>query len=58
MLLCFCCCDYNKIKMPRKPGKKKKENPVGCTRKVKDEREVREGYGKIRREPPVVEFGG
>ena len=50
--------DDNKIKMARKPGKKKKENPVGCTRKVKDEREVREGYGKIRREPPVVEFGG
>ena len=30
LLLC-CCCDHNKIKMARKPGKKQKENPVGCT---------------------------
>ena len=26
-----CCCDDNKIKMVRKPGKKQKENPVACT---------------------------
>ena len=25
------CCDDNKIKMTRKPGKKLKEIPVGCT---------------------------
>ena len=29
MLLWF---DDNKMKMARKPGKKQKENPVGCTR--------------------------
>ena len=33
----FICClllsDDNKVKMARKPGKKQKENPVGCTRK-------------------------
>ena len=29
--LLFRCCDDNKIKMARKPGKKQKQNPVGCT---------------------------
>ena len=29
----FRCCDDNKVKMARKPGKKQKENPVGCTGK-------------------------
>ena len=28
--ICFSCCDDNKVKMARKPGKKRKENPVGC----------------------------
>ena len=32
----FCCCDDNKIKMARKPGKKRKGNPVGCTREVRE----------------------
>ena len=27
---CYCC-DDNKVKMARKPGKKQKENPVGYT---------------------------
>ena len=26
-----CCCEDNKVKMARKPGKKQKENPAGCT---------------------------
>ena len=30
----------NKIKMARRLGKKPKENPVGCTGKVKDEKEI------------------
>ena len=34
--------DNNKIKMTRKPGKKHKENPVRCTGKVKDEKEIKE----------------
>ena len=25
----YCCCDENKVKMARKPGKKQKENLVG-----------------------------
>ena len=29
----YCCRDDNKIKMAMKPGKKMKENPVGCTGK-------------------------
>ena len=31
VFLYCCCCDDNKIKMARKPGKKQKENPIGCT---------------------------
>ena len=31
--------DDNKIKMARKSGKKGKENPVGCTREIKDGKE-------------------
>ena len=34
----------NKVKMAKKPEKKQKENPVGCTKKVKDEKGIREGY--------------
>ena len=34
--------DDNKVRMSRKPGKKQKENLVGCTGKVKDEREIGE----------------
>ena len=30
----------NKINVARKPGKKQMENPVGCTGKVKDEKEI------------------
>ena len=30
--LCCCCCDDNMMKTARKPGKKRKENPVGCTK--------------------------
>ena len=30
----------NKVKMARKPGKKQKEISVGCTGKVKDEKEI------------------
>ena len=36
--------DDNKIKMLRKPGNKHKENPAGCTGKVKYEKEIEEGY--------------
>ena len=33
--------DDNRIKMARKPGKKKKENPVGCKKKIyKNENKV------------------
>ena len=32
--------DDNKIKIARKPGKKQKENPVGCIGKVKDEKGI------------------
>ena len=32
--------DDNKMKMARKPGMKQKENPEGCTGKVKDEKEI------------------
>ena len=34
--------DDNKIKMARKPGKKLKENPVGCIGEGKDEKEIYE----------------
>ena len=44
----------NKIKMARKPEKKQKENLVGCTGKVKDEMEIREGYREDKTVPPVV----
>ena len=41
-------CDDNMIKMARKPGKKQKENPVGCTgegkRKKGNKRRVRRRY--------------
>ena len=38
MLLLF---DDNKIKMARMPGKKRKENSIGCVpRKIKDEKEI------------------
>ena len=30
-----CCCNDNKAKMVKKPGKKQKENPVSCTGEVK-----------------------
>ena len=30
-----CCCNDSKIKMARKPGKKQKENSIGCTGEVK-----------------------
>ena len=40
--------------MARKPGKKQKENPVGC----KDEKKAREGFREDKTGPPVVEFGG
>ena len=36
--------DDNKVKMARKPVKKQKENPVGCTGEGKYEKEIREGY--------------
>ena len=50
--------DDNTIKVARKPGKKQKGNLVGCTRKVKDEKEMRKKcIEKIRREPPVIGFG-
>ena len=42
-----CCCDD--IKIARKPGKKQKQNLIGCTTaqgKVKDEKEIKEGYGE------------
>ena len=53
LLLLF---DDNKIKMARKPGKKRNEKPVGCCclppGKVKDEKEMLEkGQEKVRREP-------
>ena len=32
--------DDKKIKMARKPGKKQKENLVGCTGEVKDEKDI------------------
>ena len=42
LLLLF---DDNKIKVARKPGKKQKQNPVGCTREGKrPKRNIREGY--------------
>ena len=44
--------------MARKLGKKQKENPVGCTRKIKIKRKIEKGTEKIRGEPPVVGFGG
>ena len=41
LLLLF---DDNKIKVARKPGKKQKQNPVGCTREGKrPKRNIREG---------------
>ena len=46
MMLLF---DDNKVKKARKPGKKQKGNPVGCTGKVKDEKEKREGNMALRR---------
>ena len=36
--------DDNKTNMARKPGKKQRENPVGCSGESKDEKEIREGY--------------
>ena len=36
--------DDNKIKIAKSPGKKQKENPVGCTGEVKYEKEIGVGY--------------
>ena len=32
--------------MKRKPGKKQKDNPVGCTGKVEDVKKIREEHGE------------
>ena len=45
----ICCCllfDEKKVKMKRKPGKKQKDNPVGCTGKVEDVKKRREEHGE------------
>ena len=44
--------------MARNPKKKQKENPVGCTGEDKRSKVNKRGSEKIRREPPVVGFGG
>ena len=36
--------DDNKVKVARKLGKNPKENPVGALGKVKDKKEIRDGY--------------
>ena len=44
--------DDNEIKMARKPVKKQKENPVGCTGEGKRWKgNIREGSREVRREP-------
>ena len=51
--------DNTKIKIARKPGKKQKENPVGCTREGKKiNKKYEKGTEKIILGPPVFEFGG
>ena len=47
----------NKIKMARKPGKKLKENQVGCTGQGINEKEIEEkGQEKVRRERIFLEL--
>ena len=50
--------DDNKLKMARKPEKILKKNPVGSTGEGEDEKEIGEGYRKIKQEPPVFQFRG
>ena len=54
LLLLF---DDNKVKRARKPGKKQKENP-GRVHRGRYKMKYEKSTETIRREPPVVEFGG
>ena len=47
------CCDDNKIKMARSQGRNRKKIRYGAPGKVKDEKEIREGYREDKTEPPV-----
>ena len=46
--------DNNKVNMVRKPRKKQKENPVGCTGERKDEKEIREEYREDKTETACI----
>ena len=45
--------DDNKVKMARKPGKKRKENPVGCCCCVDNKRKMARKPGKKQKENQV-----